>query len=362
MLLYIIQYGFVILFSSITAFSKKYERVAGAVVFFLLFLLAGFRGRYVGRDYTVYEKYFSMFVYSNKYTIDYLDFFEPAFYFIPTISYFLFGKMFLLGCFAIFALLGVYLKLKAILQFSNSFFLSIVIYAGGLFYLHEMTQIRAGVASGILLLSMKPIRDRNFPRFLLYMLSACFFHYSSLLFLPIYFLNHKKFNIKLYSIILLSALTIAILKINLLQISSSIPFAMKLEMYAQRGRTSELNIFNYGFLISFIMLLLLILRQKIIQQYNPYFLVMLNIFFFSIVFYLVAHPIPVLAIRTYELLGSVQFCIVPCVIYMFDKRWIGYAIAAAYGIAGFYIYIYHTSIMNAYTPYWSNDYSRFIAI
>ena len=59
-----------------------------------------------------------------------------------------------------------------------------------------MTQIRVGVAAGFFLLALKPLAERQFKKFILYILIASFFHYSAIILFPFWFITNKKFNKK----------------------------------------------------------------------------------------------------------------------------------------------------------------------
>lgn len=61
----------------------------------------------------------------------------------------------------IYAILGVTLKLIAIRRYSLLPIFSIFTYISMYFILHEMTQIRAGVATAIFLFALEDIKDRN---------------------------------------------------------------------------------------------------------------------------------------------------------------------------------------------------------
>ena len=102
--------------------------------------------------------------------------------------------------FLLFAILGVSFKLIAIKQLTELWFLSLILYLSNFFILHEMTQIRAGVASAFLLLCVKPIYDRDLKRFLLFAVLGFLFHYSAIVILPLWFLGIKaRKNVLLFS-------------------------------------------------------------------------------------------------------------------------------------------------------------------
>ena len=100
---------------------------------------------------------------------------------IQTVSY---NPIFL---FIVFALIGVILKFIAIRQLTELWFLSGAMYICYYFMYHEMIQIRAGVVSGLLLLAVKPVYERNWKVFVSLCLLGLTFHISALLIAPLGF-------------------------------------------------------------------------------------------------------------------------------------------------------------------------------
>ena len=180
------------------------------VIFILLFLTAALRADHVDRDYMVYFNKFSRIL-TN---IDYFKsgnyiYYEPAFYFIPLFSKFIFGSYYVQMSFAIFAFLGVYFRFKS-LYLSNSYFLSLCLYISSWFLLHEMTQIRVGVATGIVYYGLKYIKSREYLKYILCVIGGAFFHYTSVIFIIVLFLKPNSFSPKAYIVLLSSCLLLNI--------------------------------------------------------------------------------------------------------------------------------------------------------
>ena len=96
--------------------------------------------------------------------------------------------------FIIYAFIGVFLKMRAIAFLSHFLFLSLAIYVSEYYILHEMTQIRAGVAGGFLLLSIKPLYEKKWLQFFSCCVFAFLFHYSAIIMLALPLLNPQKIN------------------------------------------------------------------------------------------------------------------------------------------------------------------------
>ena len=171
-------------FSIISYFPPK-DGLIKTIVFIclaiVLITIAAFRGEGVDRDYSNYVSYF--------HEQDFL-FVEPSFVLISIIIHFIVGP-YPIFLFIFFAILGVSLKFIAIKQLTELWFLSLVIYISYFFILQDLTQIRAGVATSFLLLCIKPIKERNWKKFLLFSFLAFSFHYSALLIFPLWFLGGK---------------------------------------------------------------------------------------------------------------------------------------------------------------------------
>jgi len=161
----------------------------------LLILIAGLRPIGIDRDSLSYVEVLGVdFAIAN-----FIDK-EPMFWIINEFNKYVFGGN-VNTFFLIFAILGVSLKLFAIRKYSLLPILSIYTYICLYFVLHEMTQIRAGVATAIFLLALEDIKNRNFKSYLFKTVLAMLFHYSAIIMLLVYFMNPDKLNVKLYFIL-----------------------------------------------------------------------------------------------------------------------------------------------------------------
>lgn len=86
---------------------------------------------------------------------------EPSFWIVVILNQLLFSSSYI-SFFMIYAMLGVSLKLYAIKTLlKDGFLFSLVIYLLLYYVLHELTQIRVGVASALFLLSLKDVLERR---------------------------------------------------------------------------------------------------------------------------------------------------------------------------------------------------------
>ncbi|MFC2099079.1 EpsG family protein, partial [Bacteroidota bacterium] len=180
----------------------------------LLFFIAAFRGD-IDNDYQGYVN-----LYNQAATLTIIRI-EPTFLIISFIVKHLFNNVVYL--FIIYSLLGVCIKFYAIKKYTDYYLLSALIYFSNFYIFHEMTQIRVGVASALILLSIVPILDRKFWTFLILIIIAFLFHYSAIIALPLYFLNGRKINVLIFSLVIPVSYLFYFLSINVTFLIDLIP-------------------------------------------------------------------------------------------------------------------------------------------
>ena len=238
--------------------SKKYNITIYITLGVILIILAGLREVGIDPDSDNYEAAYRNYYSSNMLgSVDY--------------SFLLLSNLFNLfttdvhALFLFYALFGVAFKFMAFRQHSSYYFLPIVVYLSFYYELHELTQIRTGIMSGLFLLAIKPITEgKRFKAFLL-ILAGSFFHISAIILLPFLFLKSKPLNMK-WKILLIALIPTAYVISTLLTnttLTSSIPYiGDKLILYQkaeQMGTASVsvnivspllmLSIFIYYYLI-----------------------------------------------------------------------------------------------------------------
>lgn len=315
------------LFSLIAVFPPK-ENINKYVLYLvlglILVLISSFRPEQGNPDYAVYRK-----LYEDAKTWDAIV--EPSYFLISQLVYLVFDNI--LYLFIIYACLGVYLKLTAIKQLTDLWFLSLMVYVSYFFILHEMVQIRAGIATAFLLLSVKPIYDRNLKLFLVLVLLATFFHVSSLIILPLWFLgifkDRKKVNTYFLILVLPIAYGIYFLKMTLLNFIP-IPYVQeKIDLYTQLQELetdaflTDINVFNFVFLAKIIIYYFLVYKRELLMTRNKYTVLLLNIYAISLFMYPALAAMPVMAGRVSEFLGVVEIILIPLVYYVFRPHYVG---------------------------------------
>ena len=283
---------------------------------FLMVLAAGLRD---GNTVSDYKTYLNMFQYPEASTV------EPTFTLIGSLVKAVCPWPVLL--FVIYASIGVTCKILAIKRLTSLLFLSLVIYISNVYLLHDMTQIRAGVASGIFLLAIRPLAEHKIFRYTALILLASLFHYSSLLLLPLVVLKNQPIASKSkylwWSIVPLGFIVHGTMfDISVIPIES---IRLKLEMYQHLQEQSvqgftDANLFNPYFLFRCALYYGMLWKRDTIGTYNPYFPLLIKIEGIALFLFPALSFISLLGYRGSELLGVVEIILYPLFMYAFRPR------------------------------------------
>lgn len=183
------------------------KRALYALLVSVLFaLLAGFRVFGMDRDHSQYQQFFEAI--AAGYDANDINKFEPAFVFVNKIFASFFPNQFILflSCCAFFAL---FWKLR-LLTLQRYYWLSFLFYFLILLPLHEMTQIRIGLALGFGYWGIHlSIEGRKLSGFLWLVLGALF-QYSVLVLLPFVIMPARVFKYPKYLLVLVFCVSPAI--------------------------------------------------------------------------------------------------------------------------------------------------------
>lgn len=323
--------------------SKKHSTALFVFLTVCLILVAGFRNGESMPDYASYMGYYS-YILDGQFSY----FIEISFVSIVKLSNFLLADNPII-LFIIYAVLGVSLKSIAIKKLSPLFFYSLVIYVSNYFIVHEMIQIRAGVASGFILLSIVPLENRSFKNFLFLIGLATLFHYSSIIFIALWFLRARRFNVLLYfSLIPLAYfLNLFVDFISILNlIVSYIPFGgivQKLLAYSQAREDLIVNPFGIYPITRVIILLFFLTFIHKIQRNNKYSYILLKMYALGIFAYIAFAMFPTIAVRiSYTLLLS-EIIIIPSLIYTIKGYYSPRLIVISYAFLAFFMNVFFTT-------------------
>ena len=184
-----------------------------------------------------------------------------------------------------------------------------------------MTQIRAGVATGLVLLCIKPIRERKIFPFLFFSLLAFFFHFSALIILFFYFLNGSYINKKVYFLLIPLGYFLYFFNINLFFFLDFLQIGliqMKFESYSSYD--NDINLFNYVYLSRILLASFLLWKIDLIKEKNDYAILLIKIYFISLFVFSAFASIPGISTRISELLLIVEIILTPCLLYVFRNK------------------------------------------
>ncbi|MCS5449768.1 EpsG family protein [Enterobacter huaxiensis] len=274
-----------------------------------LILISGFKPIGLDRDSVNYVN-----MIQNSLEFDDLYLREPAFNLLQLLNFLLFDKS-ITSFFLIFATLGITFKLIAISRASSSPILSLLVYVFFYYILHDLTQIRVGVASGLFLLAVNDrVEGQNKNAFIKLCLAVCF-HYSALLAFVIFMLSKDKINRKIYFFLPIAGVIISlILNVGLLSILSQyLPgfLSAKINAYLaiqNNDSYNQINIFNFYYTILMLIYvsLLLFMGNKI----NPKDFLYIKILGVGLFSFYAFSIFPVMAFRISEF-----FCIVIIILF-----------------------------------------------
>lgn len=328
---------------SLVAFIPPEDGYSKIITFFglglILVFTAALREIGVDRDSVLYEEMF------NNYDVSMV---EPSFRFISDFIH-TYLESNIIYLFFLYAILGVFSKLFAITELTKLWFLSLVIYLSNFFIIQELTTIRAGVASGFLMLCIKPIYDRDWKRFLLFVAIAIFFHYSALVILPLWFLG----NVPRKQWLLMSipvGYLIYFSGVNLVGVIPIPGVQEKLEMYKQLQelgdeKSTAINVFNLLFLARIVIFYFLLWKYELIALHNKYFPVLMKIYCLGLIVFLIFSTMPVVAFRINELFSVVEIILIPLLFYAFTPRVFSKTIIDFIGLCLFLIVLFYNKLI-----------------
>lgn len=229
--------------------------------------------------------------------------------------------------FLIYAILGVSIKIFAINRISAFPLLSIYIYICLYFVLHEMTQIRVGVACGIFLLAIPDIVNKNYKNYFIKTIFAMSFHYSAIIMILFYFINAQTINKKLYFVLPILGLALAFIPnlmlniFNLLEIILPSVISSKITTYLSLINDDDynkINIFNF-FILSLVFVYYFLLFN--IDRFEAKIdILLVKLLGLQLFIYYGFSSIPTFAIRLSEFIGISLLITIPHILLIFKQK------------------------------------------
>lgn len=325
--------------------TKPTEQLMFRCIAIALICFVGFRQVGIDQDSRAYELFYSFDLPTLWLTA------EPTFVLIvEALRHFLSRTDGLVYLFLIYATLGIIVKFTAIKKLTDLTWLTVVVYFSTYFLLHEFTQIRAAIASGLILLAVIPIAERRLSRFLALITTAVFFHYSALVAYPLYFLSNRQLTKGTKYVLGLSlpvGVAFHFLNINPILAIPIETVQLKLEVYAlsESMRGLKLNVFNALYLIRYAVFYVLVYFSSLLQERSRYFPVLLKIYAMSLFAYLALSTNSTVAMRISELLGIVEIILIPLLYYTTKPRRIAVILIFIFAAVSLCINIFWTELI-----------------
>ncbi|WP_207495337.1 EpsG family protein [Aridibaculum aurantiacum] len=262
------------------------------------------------------------------------------------------------GVLFFYAFVSISLLTYIIIKFYHANIYVFLVYYSFYFFLHPMTQIRGSIAASALLLSLQFIYKKQFWLFLLVVIAGAFFHASTLLILPFYFIVNR-FQLKNSHAICIAIIAFVIGKVfhpfNLLMglpLGEGLYVLNKLEMHKN---TLEGGVGNRTADVYIIMALLklgfnIFLRYKadLLQERFKYFRTFLTVHFWGYVIYLLLSDMHIVSARISELLGITEIFLIPMLIEVFTPKWAGKSMVITMAVFQLVISLFIVKLVRPY--------------
>lgn len=281
----------------------------------VLFFFAAFRPVGLDRDSINYAE-----VIAKGYSDESIN--EPTFNVIKYVSNFLFPDV-TLGVFIIYALFGVSVKIYSIKKLSDNPIFSTYMYLFFYFILHDMTQIRIGVASGLFLLSIYDrLKGDNLKSFIKIALAVSF-HFSAVVGIVIFIFDTSKINRPFFVLLPFLGVALYFLLSNqgFIQYLVFLPefILLKVRMYIElknNGFYDSINVFNVLYIFLAIVYYFSLIKIHKINPSNYIYVKLIGVSLFS--FYAMSF-LPVFAFRISEFFSIVIIIFFSNMISIFDS-------------------------------------------
>lgn len=300
--------------------SRKYLNFIVIIVYVLFF---GFRG-YIATDWINYYSLFKDLSINLKTALKESSY-EPGYIFYSIIikristSYLFFQVV---NTITNVILLSIFLNRYLPKKY---FALGIAIFIAFGFII-EINLLRNSKALFIFLLSLKYIENRNWFKYYLMVLLALMFHWSSIVFIPLYFFLHKKTDIRIFIMVFVLGVSLYLFRIGyvkpiIMSFSKLLPedICFKIIGYMGNKVFSKVYGLNIGFIERMLTsLLILFYYKKIINLKHG--VLFLNSFLVYLIFNLYFNEVYIVVVRIAILFSYAYWILIPMMLMVADKK------------------------------------------
>ena len=308
--------------------NKKNRNAVLILACIILAIVAGFRDIYYWPDTYVYVMSFR----EHTPTIDSISFSdkpfgysEIGFYYIQVLIKTLIDNatVFLL----IISALSFYFLYKDIKQYSIFPLIGLCAYIARFIIGRNFIQIRAGIAYAVLMLSIKYIFEKDWKRYFLIVFIAWTLHRSCIVAIPLYFvcnwIHVKKWHV--YVALAFSFLVgifgqpfvHLIVEDNASDLSIGNRY---IDAGGEKRQLEGMGLRNPIIYFQCIILLIYTLLEERLAPLNKYYYILRNAYLYSTMILICFCSYKVLSARTSSMYATLEFAIIPSLIYLFNKK------------------------------------------
>lgn len=326
--------------------SNKYKYTVLAFACLILAVIAGFREAWSWADAPVYMYSFinSPNIFNFSFSDQIIGYSEKGFYLLGVIvrtftdDYHIF--------FLVVSLLSFYYLYKNLRIYSIFPIIGLFAYISRFYYGRHFIQIRAGLAYLILMISVKFIQEKDWKRYFLIVFIASLFHRSALIGIPLYFICNW-IDVKKWHILVALAVSFIIgiwgqgfMHILVEDNASDLNIIRYSEAGGEDRQLIGLGIRNPMIYFQCFLLLSYTFLEKKIAPLNKYYYVIRIAYLYSTMILICFCSYKVLSARTSSMYATLEFAIIPSLIYLFNKKNRLFAIVAAGFVLTAIFYMY----------------------
>lgn len=354
MLIYIIYFIFIAVLAIQYQFTPFKSRVPLYTIAVLLALMAGFQDISVSKDHSNYQNIFDSIYEITGNSYYYLITFEPGFVAIVVGFRKLFELNYGIAIMLFYALVSLTLKIFTINRLSINPYLTILLYFSYFFLLHEMTQIRIALASGIFLISLISFLNERRRTFVCLILLASCFHYSAIFYLILLFFNTTTLNRNLYISVIVVSLILGLIKLPILNTLGDLDvsdLSGKINNYIEISKDGSIavNVFNSLNILNILCclyFLFFVKNQELVKDNRLVFFLKCNIL--SIFLFSFLAGAPAFSLRFNQLFSIAQIFLFTYLVKYLPAKKLNVFILVIIAAVFFYVLQFHSGLLGPF--------------
>lgn len=215
---------------------------------------------------------------------------------------------------------------KGLKQYSLFPLVGLFAYIARFYIGRNFIQMRAGLAYLILMLSIKYIYEKDWKRYFLIVFVAWSVHRSAIIAIPLYFVCNwikvKKFHVYLALAIsfIIGMFGQGFMHVFIEDNATDFNIKTYTEEHGDYRYVQSLGLSNPMIYFQSILLLLYTILEKRLKSLDKYYYIIRTAYLYSTMILICFCSYKVLSARTSSIYATLEFAIIPAMIYMFNKR------------------------------------------